>query len=336
LGDGVSGGPASARRRADRLLRWYPKEWRDRYGDEFGELLVAEVSERARSWPRSVDVACNGVMARLASGGLVGRTVNPSDQTRRSLVTFGWAAAAFLVFAISMWSQLTIAWRASMPATSSTYTAIIIMTVAVIIFVTAALVATVPLAWTVVVSAARRRTPGLLRPVLLFWLGATTLIVGGHHFQHGWSGTGGYPWAHRAIIVGSVLKFMWTSTLAVSAYWAHPAGLLRFPASEIAWMTISAIALIMTVTGAAKTIRRLDMSRRLLRFQSYTAKAATFGFSLFLFGTITWLIVGGTGPANLFQAGTVDRVGLTVMTAALAVAVRAAQRSSVSPSLTAP
>jgi hypothetical protein len=192
-----------------------------------------------------------------------------------------------------------------------------------------------PLAWTVLVETTRRRTPGLLRPVLLCSLGATTLIVGGYQFQRSWQGTGGYPWAHRAVVVGWMLKLMWTSTLAVSAYWAHPAILLRLPASEIAWMAVSPVALIVTVIGAAKTIRRLDMSRRLLRFQSHTTKAAAFGFGLFVFGTLMWLVDGGAGPADLFQAGTVDLVGLTVMTAALSVAVRAAQRTAVSPSFTA-
>lgn len=35
--------------RAECLLRWYPKDWRSRYGDEFLELLDAEIhSSRAR------------------------------------------------------------------------------------------------------------------------------------------------------------------------------------------------------------------------------------------------------------------------------------------------
>jgi hypothetical protein len=39
-----------AGRRAARLLRCYPKSWRARYGDEFAELLTADLSERPRSW----------------------------------------------------------------------------------------------------------------------------------------------------------------------------------------------------------------------------------------------------------------------------------------------
>jgi hypothetical protein len=37
------------RERAARLLRWYPRTWRERYGEEFAELLVADIEERPRS-----------------------------------------------------------------------------------------------------------------------------------------------------------------------------------------------------------------------------------------------------------------------------------------------
>ena len=38
------------------LLRWYPRGWRARYGDEFAELLLAELAERPRGWRRTADV----------------------------------------------------------------------------------------------------------------------------------------------------------------------------------------------------------------------------------------------------------------------------------------
>ena len=37
---------AALRRRARRALRWYPREWRARYGEEFTELLMADFDER--------------------------------------------------------------------------------------------------------------------------------------------------------------------------------------------------------------------------------------------------------------------------------------------------
>jgi hypothetical protein len=57
---------------AARLLRWYPKGWRSRYGEEFTELLISDISERPGSWARTADVARGGIVARLAglTGGL--------------------------------------------------------------------------------------------------------------------------------------------------------------------------------------------------------------------------------------------------------------------------
>jgi hypothetical protein len=70
-----------AERRARRLLRWYPKAWRDRYGEEFTQLLVDDIRERPRSWHRTLDVARSGLAAqvterqlphsRLAAAGLM-------------------------------------------------------------------------------------------------------------------------------------------------------------------------------------------------------------------------------------------------------------------------
>jgi hypothetical protein len=42
-------GARTPRERAARLLRWYPRGWRERYGEEFAELLIAELEERPRS-----------------------------------------------------------------------------------------------------------------------------------------------------------------------------------------------------------------------------------------------------------------------------------------------
>jgi hypothetical protein len=99
-------------------------------------------------------------------------------------------------------------------------------------------------------------------------------------------------------------------------------------------MVVSPVALIVAVTGAAQTVRRFDLSVRLLRFASYMARVASVALGLFVFGTLTWLVDGGPGPGNLFQAGTVDLIGLAVMTATLALAVRSVHRSTTSSLLT--
>ncbi|HMD92274.1 MAG TPA: hypothetical protein VKG80_06490, partial [Trebonia sp.] len=70
-----------AARRAARLLRWYPRSWRDRYGAEFAELLMADIAEWPRSRARALDVARGAALARLAAAGLTGfpAPASPAD-----------------------------------------------------------------------------------------------------------------------------------------------------------------------------------------------------------------------------------------------------------------
>jgi hypothetical protein len=44
------------------LLRWYPRAWRARYGEEFTELLLADLAERPRSAARTADVIRGGLV----------------------------------------------------------------------------------------------------------------------------------------------------------------------------------------------------------------------------------------------------------------------------------
>ena len=62
------------------MLRWYPREWRARYGEEFTELLVSDMSERSRSVRTPADVAVNGIVAGLAYAGLGQSTLEDAER----------------------------------------------------------------------------------------------------------------------------------------------------------------------------------------------------------------------------------------------------------------
>ena len=53
-------------KRARGYLRWYPKAWRIRYGEEFVAHLEAELTERPRSPTRGIDIALHGFTTRLS------------------------------------------------------------------------------------------------------------------------------------------------------------------------------------------------------------------------------------------------------------------------------
>jgi hypothetical protein len=323
----VSDVPEAAARRAARLLRWYPRAWRSRYGEEFAELLIADISERPDAWRRDADVAINGVLARLIPTGLTGHAIDPADQVRASLASLGYLLGVFLSLGVALWSQLTIGWQWSKPDTTAISVAMILMSGAVALLCSLAVLAAIPIGCAVILRFARREPGGLILPALFFVAGIAVLVIGGRHFGNGWPGTGGHPWADQGLVPGGVAAFTWASTLWVSSYWAHPGSLALFPATEVAWMAVSPVAIAFLLTGAAKTVRRAGLSSRTLRYEAFLARAAAFGMFAFLLGACTWVTSGGPGRGHLFHAGAIDMAAIIVMTAALAVAHRAIQRA---------
>ncbi len=317
-------GPDAAARRADRLLRWYPKAWRARYGEEFAELLMADIVERPRSRVRTIDVARSGIVARLSCAGLCGGTLDAAEQVRASLVSLACCGTIFLGVGAAMWSQLTIGWQWSQPDTGATTVAMVVMSIAMLVFAILAVAAVLPVAAAVVSRIASGRSKGLLGPSALFGLGAVVVATGARHFGNGWPGTGGHPWAGRGLVPGGVAAFSWASTLSVSSYWAHPAALADFPAAELAWMILSPLAAAAMMAGAAKAIRRASLSPGLLRWEARLGTAACVTMALFLIGSGWWIAGRNQG---LFHAGAIDMAGAAVMTIALAVAERAARQA---------
>jgi hypothetical protein len=109
------------------LLRWYPRAWRARYGEEFTELLLADLAERPRSAARTADVIRGGFVARLADAGLCGCAPQVPElaraQARAGLASIACCAAVFLGVGGAIWSQLVIGWQWSAPATAGTVVA---------------------------------------------------------------------------------------------------------------------------------------------------------------------------------------------------------------------
>jgi hypothetical protein len=319
----VTGG---AERRAARLMRWYPPAWRARYGDEFTELLLAEFTERPKSWRRAADIARGGLLARLTGAGLTSHELEPPEQVRAGLATAVCSLAAFLAFGIAMWAQLTVGWEWAQPSATSTRVGMVAMSAAALLLTVLVVLAVPPLAMAVVCGIVRGQARRLRGPVLLAVAGAVVLAVGSHHFQNAWPGTGGHSWAHQGLVPGGVAAFSWAATLSVSSYWAHPAALAAFPAAEVAWMVVSPLALVALVAGVAGIMRRLDWSPRLLRYEAWLVGAAAAGMAVFLAGGCCWVLAEGSRP-GLFHAGAIDVASLAVMLLALSLVRRSIGRA---------
>jgi hypothetical protein len=320
----MKGNSGAAARRAERLVRCYPRAWRARYGEEFTQLLIDDISERPHSLTRTADVLRSGALARLAYAGLAGDALAAHQQVRAGLGIVGVSAAAFLAAGVAVWSQLTVGWQWSAPAARATRAGMLMMTGSMLAFAVAMTLAGAPLLWAACREAARGR--GLL-PLVAVGAGSVVLAVGSIHFGHGWPGTGGHPWPGRDVVPVPVGRFCWAATVWITSYWAHPGALASFPASQIAWMLISPIALAAIVIGAAKTLRQLPLSARAVRYEAWLGLVAVAVMSAFLAGASSWVLTAEPGPRGLFRVGAIDAVAVAVMAVSLIVAFRTARRT---------
>jgi hypothetical protein len=319
---------------ARRLLLWYPRAWRVRYGDEFAELLAAEIAERGPCWRRSADVAVTGLRARLAGVGMTGHPLDAGAAARAGLATVAACGATAGLAGVAMWAQLAVGLQWSLPPERGITLAMDLMSAALLLLAMLGLLAAAPVAWTAGAAAVRGHGRRFRWPAGLITAGLLVLVVGGHHFENGWPGTGGHLLAHQGLVPAGVAAFGWATTMWITSYWVHPAALAAFPATQLAWMLVSPAATGCVVTGAVKLLRRVELSPRAFRYQTWLANLAWTGLAVFLSGALSWLLSAAGPSAPLFRVGAIDRagfavLGLAVLTGAAAVwQARAAARSS--------
>ncbi len=318
--------PEALQARARRLLAWYPSGWRDRYGEEFAELLVAELAERPRSRRRDADVAASGIRARLGAAGLTRHSLDQAASARASLAILIWCGAAFALFGAGMWAQLGTGIQWAVPADRGITQAMDLMSIALAVGATAAVLAIAGLARACIATARRGGRRRLRGPAALMAAGAAVLIIGGRHFENAWPGTGGQLLTHQALVPGWLVAFCWAATMWITSYLGHPAALAAFPATQLAWMALSPAAAAMLVTGTAQLARRVDRSPGAPHFRIWAGYLAGAGMITFLCGALRWLPSAGSGPSAGLHAGAIDAGGLAVLVLAAVVGGQAARR----------
>jgi hypothetical protein len=346
-------GDAAARLRAARLVRWYPRRWRERYGDEFTELLVSDIAERPGSLARTLDVARGGLLARLAGVGLAGCALPgpPGDEgelvTARarhaaaSLGTLGAAGAVFLVVGAAQWSQLLIGWvwaarlRQQQPGNApqllaADKNATLGASVAILALLALAVLAALPVLAAVAARLAAPESPGqrrrLARPAVILAAALTALVIGGRSMENSWIGTGGL----HSPVPGGLAAFIWAVTLFVSAYWAHPGMLAAFPDAERAWMALSPLVLAIAVASAVTLVRRAGLSPRVARFEARLGLACCCVMTTFLALCAAWLASDGplAGHPALFHAGWINVASAAILAVTMLAALQASRTAA--------
>lgn len=313
--------PERDARRVTWLLRCYPRSWRYRYGAEFAELLLAELTDRPRDLRRTVDVVRGGMVARLTGAGLTDHELPPAEQIRADLGTVGAALAVIASLGVAMLTQLATSWQRASggPATAAVGT--LGMTAAAVCFGALCLAAVGPIGWQLI-AATRRHRSRIGQPFALAVTCVAVLVLGSLHFANHWPGTGGTG-AEHGVVPGGLAAFGWASTLSVSSYWAHPALLARFPPAELAWMAASPVAWTGVTAGLVTMTRRLELPAAVLRYLGGLAAAGTVAAVVFLVGGASWVFARSADQVGPFRPGLVDESELLIMALALVIVVRA-------------
>ncbi len=315
--------PPTTGRRVRRLLRWYPRSWRDRYGDEFAELLLAEMSEQPASARRTADVIRSGLLARLTLAGLTGHELPPRQRFRACLGTLSCAIGVIGTLGVFMLAQLATGWQWAATSPGPAAIGTVIMAVAVGCLALASLAAALPAGWYAVRTAIGQRDTRLALAIALTAGCMVVLVTGTRHFQNGWPGTGGTG-AEHALVPAGLAAFGWASTLSVSAYWAHPGMWGVFPAAELAWMVLSPLAWAGALVGVAGVARRLDFPARLRAYVAWLGAVATVAGIGLVTGAAWWTLARGQVEDGLFRPGLIDLAGLGIMAMAAVIALRTA------------
>ncbi len=297
---------------AGRLLRWYPKAWRERYGEELA-ALIEDTYPDGRLPPRCrLALLRSGLTERLRSGGLLG-TASPAAGARAGSLLVLWAWAVFGV-AGAGFANLADGWYRAVPARARALPA----TGYGLVYVAAA-------------------AGGAL--VLLAGCVCAPAVAG-------FLRRGGWPQVRRRVLAAAAVTAVTVAAVAVMVAWAHR---LDTQDRNGALWTYSAyadlVALLITATIAAWTAaagaaaRRIEFPAEVLHRCAELAVALTGAMTVITGGTgLWWAAVASRAPSFLSGSGVAARqtaappaliaVGV-LMIAGLSLAVIGARRAAV-------
>lgn len=265
------------------VLKWYPKMWRDRYGDELVALLDHTYGDQPIPQRARFSMMRAGSTERLRGAGFVGNSGGPESRVRAGslLVLCAWA---LIVVAGSGFAKFAEHWDLATPAhdralAASAFNVVQAAAAAgVVIFVAAALVT----------------VPSFLRLLR----------------------TGGWAQVKRPLVIT-----LTTSGVAVAAtvgvvVWSHHFassplnnGLWPYKAAGIAW-GIAVLAAIAVATGAIVVVAsRFELSRRSSRALAVLALVMAIALIVIFAGLLTWWVSMAIHAPWFFGSGIVGAPG---------------------------
>jgi len=298
-------GELHATRRAMRLLRWYPRSWRERCGEEFVDHLEQEFADRPVDLRRSFNVAYKGLVARVGDIGLSSSGANLRGQSRAALGTSLAFIALMVVIMLDMWSRAMLAWSARHyhPIPVSATTGILTSAMGLLVLILAIVVLAV--AVLVARQILRGRARNLVGPSILAVASGGFLVYEGRilprllsPYIHHTHGLHGMSLSQPGTVITNLAQVTWELTQR----WVAPWGQGPIGQSTIQTTADDCIPLAMLIFGIALAllIRRVELPQVIERFVFSTVALLGILTGAFFLAYIAWSAVGGPSDDEYF------------------------------------
>ena len=244
-----------------RLLRCYPRAWRDRYGDELLAYLDDMYGEGRLPVRAMASLASGGVRERLVGFGL-SPAAAPAARAKAGALTVLAAWSMFVVAGL-VFAKSTEHYEAALsgpqrPVAVAAFTALQVLAVLSAVVVAAGLVVA---------------APALVR----FLADGGWRVIRGH--------------ASRAVVCAAAAAGL-TVVLVVWAHRLTPAqrngAYAAYGAAFVTWAGLVVLTIGLATVAALAAGRRLDLTPRVLRVERLLGLAATAGMVLMLVAAVVW------------------------------------------------
>ena len=311
-------------RRAQRLLRWYPLAWRERYGAEFVDLMEQEIAEMPRSFKRSRNIIHRGLVTRLREVGLASSTLNPDDQPRAAIATVFVVSAIFMALALNFWSIAMLTWNANWRAPASLAVTLwtgAITVLAVIVF-GLVLVAFGAFLWSAVKRVVKGQARGIVGPLTLIMSSLIFLVFSIRSTLRFVIARGGIDWTHPGQAVKQLAGTTHALTSTILWIWTSPRESVAL-GSNIVYGMIPVVLVVLSFSVAV-LVRRTDFSVAVIRWGRFVLMLLVFAMVLFIiayFGLIAsgTQILGSVFGQPLSYPPLVIEFGVMTLMAALGI-----------------
>ena len=280
-------------------MRWYPRTWRERYGDEFVDHLEQEIDDRPHDINRTLNVIYKGLGTRLGELGVFDTNLDPTRHARAAVASTFAASGVFLAVALNYWSSAMINWNGGPHPSSILATW---CTGAITVLVAAMALGVLALFLSLLAVAARRlvrrQAKGATVPLALVLASSVYLIYAARESLHYVVARGGIAWGHPGWAIKQLAGVCQAVTSSVYLAWMSPNRAFD-PGSNFvnALMPIFLVALCL---GVATLIRRMELSGPLERVGRAASRTLGAMMAAFMLVFLLLTLSGGTGDVMNF------------------------------------